>query len=139
MAQQIYGESFTDPEAATARRLEALQAVVPSLKAHETIERAWKLHQRREREEQSENLRIKYESMREALRELEKEDPRLFAAAVEGKISPARNTRGTQGDLASKEGRIPGLFPRQMRIPTETIGNFKWDESWQRPEEEESK
>jgi len=137
IVQQIYGTSFSDPETSDARRLEAIKAAVPSLEAHDTIDRAWKLYQRRERESRAENLRIKYESMREALKELEEVSPRLFKAAVDQpKLSPAKETRGSAGTEASKQGRIPGLFPRQMRIPTETLGNYRWDDQWKKPAEQ---
>lgn len=59
----------------------------------------------------------RYESMRAAIEELERTSKRLFDAAVHGpKFSTVRGTKGEQGKKASAEGRIEGLFPRQLPV-----------------------
>ena len=139
--QQIYSEPFLSPATFDVERLARLKAAVPSLAAHDTIERAVKLQARTDRLAREAELKAKYEAIREAMTELEAVSPRLFAAAIEGEKerSVVKSSRTEAGKLASADGRVPGLFPRQMRVPTETIGNFRWDSEWKRPKEEEPK
>ncbi|KAH9004165.1 hypothetical protein EDB86DRAFT_3099491 [Lactarius hatsudake] len=59
----------------------AIQLAIPSKQAHDTIERAWLLHQRHQRWKREEELARKYECMRKAMDELEKIDPHLFKEA----------------------------------------------------------
>ncbi|KAJ1301543.1 hypothetical protein OPQ81_008791 [Rhizoctonia solani] len=62
----------------------ALERVIPSAEAHETIERAWKLHQRQVREWREAELKRKYESMRRAVEVLKELDPVSYAEATRG-------------------------------------------------------
>ena len=106
---------------------------MPSLEAHETIERAWKLHERQQREAQQGALQAKFESLQAAMVELERASPRLYDAAQRARPNVSSATQGKEGQQVSQAGRIPGLFPRQLRIPTETLGSQTFDESWTRP------
>lgn len=130
----VYGESFTTPQSHDAKRLAALKKAVPSLEAHETITRAWALYQRQQREALEKNLKVRYDAMRDAISELEQTDKRLFDAATAPQPSLAHRHKGAAGVAASREGRIDGLFPRQIRAPTEAKGEtVKWDSEWRRP------
>lgn len=59
----------------------------------------------------------RYACMLKALDELEKASPFLFEEAVQKhKFNTVKYTQGEAGKKASVEGRIPGLFPRQMPV-----------------------
>jgi large subunit ribosomal protein L40 len=81
-------------------------------------------------------MRDRYESMREALAELERSDERLFAIATE----PEKFSTLKGSVEESLEGRLEGLFPRQLWVPTDTKGKDAWDSEWTRPlpEQEEA-
>jgi hypothetical protein len=74
---------------------------------HETVERAWKLHCEQRDQAHQKQLKIKYQRMREAMLELEKLDPELFAIAL------------------SKEGEEM-YFPRLFKAPTDTLPKTGW-------------
>ncbi|KAF0519680.1 Mitochondrial ribosomal protein subunit L28 [Gigaspora margarita] len=77
------------------------------LERHETIDRAWKLFLRNQQEERENELAAKYRKLNEANLELEKLGPRLFnSAQIGNKIM---------------------MFPRQMKIPTETPPLNGWN------------
>ncbi|CAO1627604.1 unnamed protein product [Sympodiomycopsis kandeliae] len=115
---------------------------------HSTIESAWKLYQRTRRESLSEDLRVKRLRMHEALQDLKSENTRLYRAAtyrvssnkrspseqaklVEMGIVPNAETTSEQRRTARKflGKRLEGLFPREMRIPTETPSRKIWNDS----------
>jgi large subunit ribosomal protein L40 len=115
----------------------AIQIAVPSKQAHETIERAWLLHQRHQRWRREEELDRKYECMKKAMDELEKIDTRLFSEAnrvedprqrgmAETKL--AKTLRGVEKKVL--ESRLPGLFPRELRVPTDTPARDGWKYDW---------
>lgn len=132
--QLVYGQSYTDPAGLDATRLAQLKKVVPSLEAHETISRAWALHERNKREAFQHNMKVRFDAMQEALQELEVADPRLFQAATAPQSSLSQKHKGAEGLSASREGRLDGLFPRQIRVPTEASGDtVAWDADWKRP------
>jgi hypothetical protein len=110
----------------------ALKAAVPNLEVHDTIDRAWKLHQRKAREAHSANLKARYDSLQHAMLELQQASPRLFDAAAAPADNVPSGTKAEEGKVASRQGRIPGLFPRQLRVPTETVGKGAFDEAWER-------
>ncbi|KAJ3023669.1 hypothetical protein HKX48_001893 [Thoreauomyces humboldtii] len=76
----------------------------------DTIERAWAMEKQKEAAAKVAELRDMYESMREAMVQLEKTDVRLFEAA---KVGAARK------DVT--------VFPRRLRVPTETPPIDGWD------------
>ncbi|KAI8922028.1 mitochondrial ribosomal protein L28-domain-containing protein [Powellomyces hirtus] len=76
----------------------------------DTIERAWALEKQKEAAAKVAELRGMYESMRAAMEELEKTDSRLFEAAKVG---------------ADKDEVV--VFPRRLRVPTETPPIDGWD------------
>lgn len=62
-------------------------------------------------------MQERYDSMINALDELEKTSPFLFQEATQkNKFNTVKGTAGEAGKKASAEGRIPGLFPRQMPV-----------------------
>ncbi|KAI9095214.1 mitochondrial ribosomal protein L28-domain-containing protein [Phlyctochytrium arcticum] len=82
----------------------------PEAVKQDTIERAWALHKEREAVAKVAEVRAIYESMRAAMEELEKVDKRLFEAAKVG-TDPEEVT----------------VFPRRLRVPTETPPVDGWD------------
>ncbi|CAE6454930.1 unnamed protein product [Rhizoctonia solani] len=115
----------------------ALERAIPSAEAHETIERAWKLHQRQLREQREAELRRKYESMRKAVEVLKELDPVSYAEATRGvdsrRLSEAERERMKEmrrGARKKAESRVEGLFPREMRMPTDTPRRDGWNHDW---------
>ncbi|KAG9097983.1 hypothetical protein FRC06_006943 [Ceratobasidium sp. 370] len=118
----------------------ALERAIPSADAHEMIERAWQLHLREQRERRGEELKRKYESMVRAIEVLRKLDPVSYAEATRGvdsrRLSEAERERikGMKRAARKKaESRIEGLFPREMRIPTDTPRRDGWNHGWTAP------
>lgn len=118
----------------------ALHRVIPSVEAHETIERAWQLHQRHLREDKLAELDRMHARMKEAVEELEKVDKKLFHWATIPRdqrrlIKPeAEALKGTKGSVRKAlEARIEGLFPRELRVPTDTPSVNGWDYDWKPP------
>lgn len=118
----------------------ALKKAIPSKQAHETIERAWLLRERHERWRKEEESARKFECMKKAMDELEELDPVLYKEAnrVEDprkltlkETEALKSTRGTE--KKAMEGRLPGLFPRELRIPTDTPSRTGWDYNWKAP------
>ncbi|KAK0456133.1 hypothetical protein EV421DRAFT_1750632 [Armillaria borealis] len=93
----------------------ALQHAIPSVPAHETIERAWLLHKRHVRKQRDAELARKFECMKQAMEELAEAE-----VAVGMKAS----------ELKALDARIHGLFPREMRIPTDTPSRSGWNYEW---------
>ncbi len=76
--------------------------------------------------------------MVKAMSELERLDPRLFKEAnwVDGPKSrtPEERERWKNAKGAEKlamEARIPGLFPRELRVPTDTPPRSGWNYEWE--------
>ncbi|BGP47409.1 hypothetical protein JCM10450v2_003261 [Rhodotorula kratochvilovae] len=115
----------TDPT--EAERLAALRRVIPSAEAHETITRAWQLHQRHRREAHAAELARKYAAMRAAVDLLEQTDKALWRKAVEGKKFQNVDQAG------ATNARLEGIVPREMRVPTELPGAQLWDHDWKAP------
>ncbi|KAJ3159542.1 hypothetical protein HDU86_001551 [Geranomyces michiganensis] len=76
----------------------------------DAIERAWAVEKHKEAAAKTKELRGMYESMRLAMEELERTDSRLFEAAKVG---------------ADREQVV--VFPRRLRVPTETPPLDGWD------------
>lgn len=104
---------------------------------HETIERAWKTHQRDVRESRQAALRAKHAEMVRACEALKNADERLYAQAmVKPDIRKSSSSapldpqpEGGKTSLAEKRrkaARIEGLFPREWPVPRETWGKEKW-------------
>ncbi|KAI0660532.1 hypothetical protein C8Q70DRAFT_913080 [Cubamyces menziesii] len=110
-----------------------LQRAIPSAQAHETIERAWFLHQRHVRRARMAELQRKFESVRNAMETLRQVAPNLYAEANKEEDPRARSP--AEKELLKKlkgpekkavEARIRGLFPRELRIPTDTPPKNGW-------------
>ncbi|KAI7892485.1 uncharacterized protein EV154DRAFT_504600 [Mucor mucedo] len=84
------------------------------LEQHETIERAWKLHRMRQREQRERSLELQFRAMNVAMNELEKTNDRLFKGAL------------------VKSRHI--TYPKQAKIPTETPSTQGWDYAYKAPE-----
>lgn len=120
--------------------LRALRKAIPSIQAHEIIERAFKLYIRHHRQHRQAELERKFECMRNAMIELDKVNPRLAHEAnqpddprvrTEAEVALLKTLRGTE--KLAVEGRIRGLFPREMRIPTDTPPRGGWNHDWKPP------
>ncbi|CAI2174228.1 1644_t:CDS:1 [Funneliformis geosporum] len=85
------------------------------LERHETIERAWKLFLRNQREAKSEEMSAKYRMLNEANIQLEQISKSLFDAA--------------------QLGNKTMLFPGQLKIPTETPSLSGWNYDYIPPPE----
>lgn len=115
----------------------ALQHAIPSVQAHDTIERAWLLHQRHTRKRREAETKRKFECMRRAMEELASIDNHLYMEA-----NKPENPRARSADEASLmrtlkasearalDARIRGLFPRELRIPTDTPSRNGWKYDW---------
>ena len=104
---------------------------------HETIERAWKTHQRSLRESRQAALAAKHAEMVRACEALKQADERLYAQAmVKPDIRKSSSSapldpqpEGGKTSLAEKRrkaARIEGLFPREWPVARETWGKEKW-------------
>ncbi|KAI8988591.1 mitochondrial ribosomal protein L28-domain-containing protein [Mycotypha africana] len=100
------------------RREKTLELEGELLEQHETIERAWKLHKMRVREQRERTLERQFRTMNAAMTELEKTSNRLYKGAI------VRSRHIT--------------YPRQAKIPTETPPTQGWDYSYKAPEESQS-
>ena len=114
-----------------------LQRAIPSVQAHETIERAWLLHKRHTRWKRNAELERKFECMRKAMAELEVVDPRSFIEANRPEdprarsvveVELAKTLRGPE--RRAVEARIRGLFPREMHPPPDTPPQAGWNYDW---------
>ncbi|KAG8836706.1 hypothetical protein FRB91_008524 [Serendipita sp. 411] len=118
----------------------ALERVITSPEAHETIERAWVIWQKKKRDAKEAELRRKFECMKRAMDDLEKTNPRLYSLAA-SKPDPRKMDAATQEEAKlyrgvekkAIEARIEGLFPRDLRIPTDTPSRDGWIYDWQPP------
>lgn len=118
-----------------ARRL---QKAIPSVQAHETIERAWLLHQRHVRRGRQAELERKFRCMQEAMDALYELDPKLYAEANKEEDPRVRSSQEVQVLKSLKgqekkaiESRIRGLFPRELRIPSDTPSRDGWRYDWE--------
>jgi large subunit ribosomal protein L40 len=79
--------------------------------------------------------------MKDAVEELAKVDERLFHWATVPRdprrlIQPeAEALRGVRGSARKAlEARIEGLFPRELRLPTDSPSLNGWNEEWKPPQ-----
>ncbi|KAH7106997.1 hypothetical protein BKA62DRAFT_224455 [Auriculariales sp. MPI-PUGE-AT-0066] len=118
----------------------ALRRAIKNNEVHETVERAWLLHQRHQRQARLAELQTKWTSMNRAMEELclfdrelydqvnVHEDPRVRLPEQEVQL---KQLKGPERQFI--EGRIRGLFPREMRMPTSTPSRAGWDHAWRSP------
>lgn len=124
----------------------ALERVIPSAEAHETIERAWVIWQKNKREAREAELKRKFDRMKAAMDDLEKTDPKRYRMAT-SKPDPRKMEKELQEELKQYRGidrraleaRIEGLFPRELRIPTDTPSRDGWNYEWRPPVKAEEK
>lgn len=161
MRRMIYPDTAPGVGAARAALQAALP--YPA-EVHDTIMRAWNLFRREQREAQRKDLNVKRLRMEEACVALRKQSPKLFAQAAyrvaSNKRHPDEQARLVKLGLAGGEGkkgesgeepqlagaearrkartlasqRLHGLFPREMRAPTDTPSRNGWP-AYQAPDE----
>ncbi|KIM24180.1 hypothetical protein M408DRAFT_331932 [Serendipita vermifera MAFF 305830] len=118
----------------------ALERVITSREAHETIQRAWVVFSKAKRDAREAELKRKFDCMKRAMDDLEKTDGRLYRIAT-SKPDPRATDEETQEMLKqyrgvekrAMEARIEGLFPRDLRIPTDTPSRDGWNYDWKPP------
>ena len=118
----------------------ALERVVQSREAHETIQRAWVVFSKAKRDAREAELKRKFDCMTRAMDDLEKTDGRLYRIAT-SKPDPRAVDEETQevlkqyrgAEKRAMEARIEGLFPRDLRIPTDTPSRDGWNYDWTPP------
>ena len=115
----------------------ALQRAIPSKQAHETIERAWLLHQRQLRQKREVEIERKFGCMKKAMDVLRQVDPRLYMGANKKDDPRVRTPEEIQmlktmraSEIRAMESRIRGLFPRELRIPVDTPSRTGWKYEW---------
>lgn len=115
----------------------AIQRAIPSVQAHDTIERAWLLYKRHLRKKREAETARKFECMKKAMDVLHEIDPRLYMEANRPEDPRARSAAEMTmrksmkaSELRAMEARIRGLFPRELRIPTETPSRTGWKYEW---------
>lgn len=115
----------------------ALQRAIPSVQAHDTIERAWLLHKRHLRHRRATEAERKFAQMKKAMDVLGGLDLRLYHEANRRDDPRARSAEEMEfikkskvSEIRAMEGRIHGLFPRELRIPTETPSRTGWKYAW---------
>jgi len=115
----------------------AIQRAIPSVQAHGTIERAWLLYKRHLRKKREAEIARKFECMKKAMDVLHEIDPRLYMEANRPEDPRARSAAEMTmrkamkaSELRAMEARIRGLFPRELRMPTETASRTGWKYEW---------
>ncbi|KAF8807960.1 hypothetical protein BYT27DRAFT_6596908 [Phlegmacium glaucopus] len=115
----------------------AIQRAIPSVQAHDTIERAWLLYKRHLRKKREVETARKFDCMKKAMDVLHEIDPRLYMEANRPEDPRARSAvemtmRKTMkaSEVRALEARIRGLFPRELRMPTETPSRTGWKYEW---------
>ncbi|KAJ7508667.1 hypothetical protein B0H11DRAFT_38194 [Mycena galericulata] len=116
---------------------QTIQRAIPSVQAHQTIERAWLLHKRHVRKRREEELARKFECMRRAMDELKKIDLKLYMEA--NQVEDPRRRSEVEMEMMKNlpamearafDARVRGLFPREMRIPADTPASKGWNYEW---------
>ncbi|KDR85633.1 hypothetical protein GALMADRAFT_234624 [Galerina marginata CBS 339.88] len=115
----------------------AIKRAIPSVQAHDTIERAWLLHKRHIRKAREAETARKFECMKRAMDVLHDIDPRLYMEANKKDDPRARTGEEMEAmktlkasEIRAMEARIRGLFPRELRIPTDTPSRTGWKHEW---------
>jgi large subunit ribosomal protein L40 len=116
--------------------------LIPDPEVYETVERAWKLHQRTKRDQRQKVLNAKLKAMQEACEELDKltSEGGGLARSVYDRAMSRPTLRGEKVEQGKKEtpesrwaaARIEGLVPRELWVPVETRGKG-WKYDWTRP------
>ncbi|TFK17373.1 hypothetical protein FA15DRAFT_698464 [Coprinopsis marcescibilis] len=117
----------------------ALQRAIPSAQAHYTIERAWLLHKRHLRKKRDAELSRKFTRMKEAMDELHCLDTKLYLEAnkpedprARSQVEMALMKQLRISEARILESRIRGLFPRELKIPTDTPSRAGWNYDYKR-------
>ncbi|KAF5374987.1 hypothetical protein D9758_000525 [Tetrapyrgos nigripes] len=112
----------------------AIQHAIPSVQAHNTIERAWLLHRRHVRKRREAELARKFDCMKGAMDELAKIDGHLYYEANRTENPRARSAVEQQmirslksSEARAFDARIRGLVPRELHIPTDTPSRTGWN------------
>ncbi|KIY69347.1 hypothetical protein CYLTODRAFT_420746 [Cylindrobasidium torrendii FP15055 ss-10] len=115
----------------------AIKFAMPSKEAHETIERGYMLYKRHLRKTRDAEIARKFAAMRDAMETLAEIDPHLYQEA--NKKEDLRQRLPAEEKLAKSmkmtqtralDARIRGLFPRELRVPTDTPSRNGWNYTW---------
>ncbi|GJJ07799.1 hypothetical protein Clacol_002004 [Clathrus columnatus] len=121
--------------------MRALWKAIPTKQVHEIIERGYKLYLRHQRQKRQAEIEHKFESMRNAMTELTRLDKRLAIEAnrqedprvkTKEEIELLNSTHGAERTrLEARIGsRLRGLFPRELKLPTDTPSKEGWNHDW---------
>jgi large subunit ribosomal protein L40 len=125
----------------------AFERTLPSAEAHETITRAFKLFERRKRALREEELRRKFECMRDAMTDLERHHPAWYRAA-KVKVDPRGVSQKDEAEFKLYRGTartaveaksVEGFFPRHLRVPVDTPPRDGWQHDWAPPAKYQAK
>ncbi|KII94021.1 hypothetical protein PLICRDRAFT_36249 [Plicaturopsis crispa FD-325 SS-3] len=112
----------------------ALQRAIPSVQAHDTIERAWLLYKRHLRKSRDAELARKFDCMHRAMEELRSIDMELYKEANRQEDPRARTKDEVErlptmraSEKKALDARIRGLFPRELRPPSDTPPRDGWN------------
>ena len=156
--RSLYPTDSYDPKSSSPtgayhpQHYQRVSSVIHSPEVYETIERAFKLFQRRNRESKRLELISKYNAMESACDELDQitripngneqgeGEGGMYDRMVYDKAMLRPNPyklermigRRATPESRWKEARLDGLIPREIWIPTETRGKG-WDYDWKRP------
>ncbi|KAI8453321.1 hypothetical protein BY996DRAFT_6431558 [Phakopsora pachyrhizi] len=132
-----------EPEDSERKRFKALRELIPDPEIHQTIHRAFQLLKRQRREELEIRLENQYQSIDRALEDLRIKHLELYLRTIRNqKGSPFRiqnvdqeMSKTDDGIDRNRLGKLVGLFPRQIRIPTELTpqAGKVWDKDWKNP------
>ena len=111
----------------------SVNAVFPGQEVHDTITRAYLVLRRRQEDERKNDLKYREGRLIEALNELKSENETMWEDAV---ARPQKISSAKVGKKKAQTMRIPGLFPRDLKPPTETPRNVMWNVDW-KPRQEE--
>ncbi|KAJ3407127.1 hypothetical protein HDU80_009582 [Chytriomyces hyalinus] len=108
----LYGPPSASTESRTTAVPAPLTATAATLSQQELMERMWALERIREKKATEERLAVKYARLRAAMEDLEANHKHLF-----------------EGTNAKEKSAVDtgAVFPRRLRVPTETPPSNGWD------------
>ncbi|KAJ3233677.1 hypothetical protein HDU81_002062 [Chytriomyces hyalinus] len=108
----LYGPPSASTESRTTPTPAPLNASAATLSQQELMERMWALERMREKKATEDRLAVKYARLRAAMEDLEANHKHLF----EGTNATTKSAVDTGA-----------VFPRRLRVPTETPPSNGWD------------
>ncbi|CDZ96798.1 hypothetical protein [Phaffia rhodozyma] len=149
LKKDLYPPGSVSESPSSIPRLDRIQNILhlsPTPEVHDTITRAALLDRLTNTERQVQSLRAKHAAMFNACEELRVSYPSFYELASEenkpsGQAGPAENKdiKNLLNGVEQGKGKVEGLFPREMRVFTETPGKDGWDYEWKWVPEEKAK